>query len=92
MGLYDREWFRSARSEQDEQPASAQNGRQEPKITTKQREPWIKKMPVPPEYAVWAARYELAIRRRTRKTFLLGLFTGAALSLGTLWFSGILSV
>lgn len=92
MGLHDREWFRNARNEQNEQSAFTRNSRKEPEITTKQREPWIKKMSAPPEYAVWAARYELAIRRRSKKTFAIGFFIGAITSVGLLWLFWTISI
>lgn len=92
MGLYDRKWFREAKREQAEPRQRNTSQSKKPEITTKEREPWVKKMPAPPEYVVWAARYQLALRRRTKKTFFSGLVIGALLATGLLWLLNLLAI
>ncbi|MCY1272884.1 hypothetical protein D9M71_624120 [compost metagenome] len=90
MGLSDREWFRNSRREKAEPSLTPLSKRDGPEITSREREPWIKKMPVPPEHAVWAARYELALRRRTRKTFAAGVIVGSLVAAAAFWLINIL--
>lgn len=78
MGLLDREWFREARlpnkgSQSGEHMQTGRAGRQTRSIGP---EDMAKAKNVPPAHAVLAARYEVAIRATTKKTFAKGFLCG----------------
>lgn len=91
MGMQDRDWYKEdfdrrmgkASPNADEQ--KPKSNQQRSKIKTEQA-PQLTRIEratlasVPPEYAVWAARYELALRRRAKKTFVMGFTCGVLIT------------
>jgi hypothetical protein len=80
----DREWFRDESRKRDGLPpkndSGSGNGTRRPNKAhwSTTPEDVAKANNVPPAHAVLAARYEMAIRARTKKTFALGFICGAA--------------
>lgn len=83
MGLMDRDWFRDESRKRDGLPPKDNGGGNDTRGPNKTRrsttpEDLAKANNVPPAHAVLAARYEMAIRARTKKIFALGFICGAA--------------
>ncbi|MEP9317913.1 hypothetical protein ABKS89_12305 [Pseudomonas sp. LABIM340] len=80
MGLLDREWFRDARSHNEGQQSAerAQTGLPRQQQRSIDPEDLAKAKTIPPAHAVLAARYEVAIRAKTKKIFIQGYLFGVA--------------
>lgn len=80
MGLLDREWFRNARNHEEGQKSTErpQAGHSRQPQRSIDPEDLAKAKNIPPAHAVLAARYEVAIRAKTKKIFIQGYLFGVA--------------
>lgn len=84
MGLMDRDWFRDeSRRREGLPPRDNGGGNKGTKRPHKTRwstsaEDVAKANNIPPAHTILAARYELALRARTKKTFTIGFACGIA--------------